>query len=625
MLSNFKFFLVKRFLGYNSARDGTNLDPRYLIRGSKNVYRKESGTIASRPGLKRRGSADTTAEGVISSFDWEASNGVFKEVRIANSKLEVESDIVESGTYVWYTLQDSLTNTRYVFDTVWDDTNKKDFLVFVRGDSNLFRWDGGIGLISSTTSNTIVFASNVLDLGFNPTSGSVVINGATYTYSGSSSATLTGVSPNPTGEADGSVVISAVVTNANTPASGFNGDFVKTIRNQLYVGSYNSRLGYISKKDDYTDYTQGTPRSPGDGEVITMDDNCRGIGVIGGEAYFAAGFSDWYRVRFNQITVGSTLTEQALVDKLELSGLEAALGHEYISNTGGFISYLSRDKQVKLLGTFTNEQQTKPATLSLPIKDELRNQTFNPVQGSTSGGELRNVGGRLYLTTVSGGTTYVHETREVLDERGQVVAERLWQPPQIWGISRIALIDGIEYGHSIANPQIYQLWDTDQWSDDSPDDEQLPYDCVMRMSYRNHQSRVALKNFDMIFYEGYMPQGTQLKGRAYIDYQGSNTLHEFDINKTTITQKLVTFFSSFLTPGLGDSSLGDNPIGQGLTDSETSQIQLPKFRKIVDVAKVDNFEYSLEVYTEDLDSRWEILAIGTNTKKSELSPTFLRG
>ena len=127
----------------------------------------------------------------------------------------------------------------------------------------------------------------------------------------------------------------------------------------------------MSKNDAYTDYTQATPRVPGDGELITLDSLARGIGVIGGEAHISAGYSDWYKVRFNQITVSTTLTEQTIVDKLELSGQEAAMGHEYISNIGGAIVYLSRGQELKLLGTFTNQQQTKPASLSLPIKDEL--------------------------------------------------------------------------------------------------------------------------------------------------------------------------------------------------------------------------------------------------------------
>ena len=370
-----------------------------------------------------------------------------------------------------------------------------------------------------------------------------------------------------------------------------------------------------------------SPRAPGDPELIFLDNLARGIGVLSGEAAISAGFSDWYKVRFNQITVSTTLTEQTIVEKLELSGLEAALGHEYITNSGGFVAYLSRDHQLKLLGNFTNQNQTKPATLSLPIETELFNADFTPVQGETSDGEVRSVGGKIYITSVTEGRTWIHETRENLDNSGQVVAERFWQPPQIWGISRIALIEGVEYGHSIAEPQIYQLWDTEQWHDDSSADEDLPYDSIMRMAYRGGadktgSNRESMVMFDMVFYEGYMPEGTELKSRIYADYQGASSSQNPIINSE---ENPATFFTGFSAPGLGDSSLGDNPLAEGLTEEEISQEQLPKFRKITDVNPVDCFEYSLEVYSETVDSRWEILDLGPAVTKSTRNATFIRG
>lgn len=633
MISNFKFNLIENFLGYNSTRDKTNLNPGFLIRGSKNMFKKESGTIASRPGLKRRGTADTTLAGVIASTEWETSLGVTIPLRVCNGKLQFESLIADGSTYVWYDLQSSLTLTRYVFDTVWDNTLKKDFLVFVRGDSSLFRWDGGIAKFVSAINNTsITLDRTASTAGFKSTGGTVTINGSTYTYTGLSGVTLTGVTGDASAQAVDSVVYEAVITNTTTPASGFENDFLKVINNQVWIGSYSSRLIYISEDDDYLDYTVPSPRAPGDPELLFLDNNARGIGSIDGEGYVSAGFSDWYRVRFSQITVGSTLTEQTIVDKLELSGKEAALSHEYISTNGAAIIYLSRSQELKALGVFTNQAKTKPVTLSLEIKEELRNQTFNQVQGTTSDGEVRVVGSKIYLTTVSGGLTFIHETREKLNESGEIVSERFWNTPMIWGISRVAVIDGVEYGHSVANPQIYQLWDTEQWYDDSPSDENMPYDCVMRMAYRNgsefnEENRFTLLFMDMWGIEGYMTQGVKLKGRIYGNYQGSTSLLELVINDTNLSNpNLVKFYTGFNSPSMGDDPLGANPLGEGLTEDELSQEQVPKFRKIKNLSVIqDCFEYSVELYTDEVNSRWEILAQGTNAAPKSINPVFLRG
>jgi hypothetical protein len=623
MLSNFNFKIIRQFRGYNSGRDKTNLDPRFAIRGSQNVYKKQSGTMAARPGLKRRGGADATVAGTKSSDEWESSIGITRPFRVSNSKLEVESDIVTSGTFVWYSLQTALTKTRFVWDTIWDNTLKKDFAVFVRGDANIFRWDGGIGIIVSTTSNTIVLNASVVSLGFATSGGDVTINGTSYNYTGSSGSTLTGVTADPTGEATGSVVISNVIPNADTPEAGFICDFIKTINNQLHVGSYASRVAHISNDADYTNYTVPATRTPGDPELLIFDNLLRGFGTFGGVLAVTAGFKDWYSVKFQQITVGATLTEQTLVDKFDTSKLDAALAHEYITNIGETLVFLSRKQEIRVLGNFKNINSPSLATLSLPIKDELFNLTFSAVQGETSGGELKSVGEKLYLTSTTDGKTFIHETRETLTETGEVSAERFWNPPQIWGISRVAVIGGVEYGHSIANPQIYQLWDTEQWSDDSPSDEDMPYTARLRMAYRNVGKRGTLLSADMAYYEGYMPEGTILKSTVFFDYQGSESLQVIPINDPE-DGEVAKFFTGFSTVGLGDSSIGNNPLGEGLTEEELSQETIPKFRRITDLSPVDAFELAIEVFSEEVDSRWEMLALGTNATSNELDPDFIR-
>jgi len=626
MISNFNFKIIRRFNGYNSGRDKTNLDPRFVIRGSQNIYKRQSGTMAVRPGLKRRGAADSTVAEVKSSFEWESSIALTRPMRVVDGNLQVESDIVTSGTLVWYTLLSSLTKTRFVFDTIWDNTAKVDFLTFVKGDANIHKWSGGIGTIVSTTATVITLNATAVSLGFDA-SGSVTINGTVYTYSGISGSTLTGVSPDVTGEANGSVVLEDVITTADKPESGFICDFIKTINNQLHVGSYASRVVHISDDADYLDYTVPSPRIPGSPELLIFDNLVRGLGVFNGVLAVTAGFRDWYSVKFQQITVSTTLTEQTIVDKFDTSELDAALSHEYITNVGDSLVYLSRKNEIRILGNFKNISRPSFATLSLPIKDELFNLTFAEVQGDTSGGELKSVSEKLYLTSVSDGKTFIHETRETLAESGEVFAERFWYPPQIWGISRIAVIGGVEFGHSIANPQIYQLWDTDQWHDDSPSDEDMPYTARLRMAYRNVGKRGTLMKMDMVYYEGYMTQGTTLRSRVFFDYQGSEITQQVPINlpeEESTLKKLAKFFTGFVTIGLGDSSPGDNPLGEGLTEDELDQERVPKFRKITDLSEVDVFEYSLEVFSDTVGSRWEMLALGTNAIRSTSKPTFIR-
>lgn len=616
MDDNYEFQLVggpnRSFEGYVSAGDRTMISPRLMVKGSKNVYIKESGTISVRPGLKRRGSADSTAAGVLAAYDWATSLGTTRNVRVANSKLEVESDIVESGTYVWYTLLDSLTNTRLIFDTWWDNTAKKDILVFCDGTSDIKNWSGAIGLLDAgtTTATVIGLTASAATLGFQSGGGTVIINGTEYTYTGTSGSTLTGAQ-DATSEADGSVVLDKPETNSNVPSSDFTVDFLKTVNNQVYYGSETSRLVYISTNSDFTDVSANSPRTVGDADILTLDENPTGIGVREGTAHISTR-SAWYVVSFNQITVGSTLTEQTIVDKIPMADEKGALRHEFITNVGNDLVYLSQDQQLHVFGSFRNINQPQFPSLSNQIEQELSDEDF-------TNGHIRAGGDFIYLTAPNNGRVWLHETRTQVNPLGNIVKKQFWHAPFIWNISRIAIIDGVEYGHSNANPQLYQLWATLQWHDDAPSGDELPYDCVAAFAYRGTRNG-SLMVMSKAYYEGYMTPGTNLNTSVVFEYKGERSVLIAPIRSDEIAPE---FYTGNVGLSLGDAILGDNPLGDSVSEEEAEQELLPKFRAIRAFTKLNVFEYQQRVYSTEADSRWELLLVGTNAKGVTDAPTFL--
>lgn len=616
-VDNFEFDLVgpvdeKPFRGYASSPDKTSISPQLMIRGSKNVYKKLSGTIAARPGLKLRGAVDATLAKVDSSWEWNTWNARCLPLRISNSKLQVESDIVASGTPIWYTLLSSLSTTRWIWDAWWDNTAKKDVLLMVDGTANLRNWSGAMALFVSATAAVITLDRAAATAGFSASGSIVLSDGSTATYSGISGSTLTGVSVDFSAKPVNTVVIEAVGSTSNfTPAgSSYAADFLRVINNRVWVGSYTSRIIYGSKTTAYTDYTQSTPRIPGDGETVTMDDVGKGIGVRQGNPWLASGTSNWYEISFSQITVGVTLSEQTKVDKKPVAILQAALGHEFIDMIGDTLVCLCQDQQVRQIGSFTDQFETKYPSLSLAIQDELKDENF-------STGHLKAIGNIIYITSPSNGRDYMLEKREDINGLGQITSEWFWHPPQIRNVSRFAVISGVVYGHSNSFPQIYQIWDTNQWHDDSPTSTTtgVAYDSYMRLAYYQGGRRQGKIGLDKVYIEGYITQGTKLYGNVYFDYQGSTGLANLDLNSTGNIET----YSGAVAPSLGDSSLGDNPLGDGLSVEANDQESLPKFRIIKGVPLTDCFEFSLEVYTQDLDSRWEVVAIGANTTMSDVN------
>lgn len=640
------------FAGYNSAGDKTTLNPNLLIRGSKNVLKTLRGTIANRPGIKVRGEIDGTAGGVKSSFEWSTNVGTTRPMRVCNGKLQVENDLRNEGEFVWEDLYEtsSLASpaanfTRFVFDTWWDNDEKTDRLVMVRGDDKILHWSGGMAMIESVTTNTItiVGTDTVAELGFATNivgEKKLIIGGAEYTYTGVSGTSFTGVTPDPllAGVSSETVVAQAVMVGDNMPIDNFKADFCKTIANQLWVGSYSSRIIYISADITvsgtlgFLNFTNTGGLVLGDPDAIIMDSPGKGIGLKDGYIVLFSGDSDVLLVTPNTslpvsqagatslTTSGGSATRNIIqrIEKKKLAGLASALGHEFIGNLGEYLIWLDQKNRLQALGTFANIQSLKPANLSLPVQKELSEDDFTD-------GHLRVIqdddGETVYITAPNNARDWMYQIRNKIDESGQILTERIWQPPQIRGVSRFAVIDGLIYGHSNAYPQIYQIWETNQYHDDHPSEEEIPYTSRAFLAYNNSGDRLALKKFDKVYFEGYMPEGTDLRAKVYYDYQGATDTRDLIISDGG--DNVADFWLGNYPPSLGDSSLGDNPLGDGIIPEGGEQELIPKFRAVNSVDPIDHFEYAVEVYSTEEDARWELICLGTNVMASPNSPTFL--
>lgn len=620
------------FRGYISSVDPTTAGAGVLIGGSQNTHKTLLGTIKVRDGLKLRGTQDATIAGITSSFEWYDSSGGILPLRVlldqsGDTKLQVESDIADGSTLVWYDLLTGQTSTRFVFDTWWNDGIQQDVLIFVLGDDNLFAWSGAIGKLLSTTMATITLTATAASQRFQLAASTLVINGTAYAYTSVSGATFSGVSPDPSAEPADSIVLEQVETTATTPQTGFDNDFIKVIGNQLHVGSYTSPLIFVSAANDFHDFSVPTPRVPGDPDFLTLDSQSRGITVQkgatdrSGNAVISGGLGDWYTVTRENITVGTTLTEQVTVIRSQTADLATALAHEFIDLLGDTIIFLDQNNQLREFGLVRNIVQPVYPLLSLDVFTELKGRDF-------TGGALRVIADQgdttVYITAPVEGIDYMYQIRQKIDEVGNLTTERLWHPPQVRNISRVALIDGVTYGYSTSNPQMYQLWDTGQYSDDSPSGDQLPYECHAIFAYISDYPRTNLIFFDKLYYEGYMSRGTTLYNNVYYEYQGSKNILTVRVNKPVDPgKKLAKFYSSTATPSLGDVSLGLIPLGEGISSSSGNNP--PKFRAMRRVQPIDVFEFALDLASYDVDSQWEILLLGANEQPTTRRPTSIMG
>jgi len=646
-MDNFNFDIISDFPGYNSSQERTNLKAGYLVRGSQNVYRRHSGTIASRPGLKLRGVIDSTDAGVVAEFVYNTSQGRTLPLRVCNNKLQVEFELV------WYDLVETstlaspaATLTRFVFSPWWEVDEQKDRLVMVRGDTNALHWSGGIARIASATVDTITKSGTETweGLGFASSIAAekkIVISGVEYTYTGGSdTTTLTGVTPDPSAIVADTIAIQPVFVQTlvdEIADDDFVADFLAVIGNQMCYGSYTSKIIHISN-----DVTSGgrvgfsnllntaNDQVIGEADFAVLDDVANGMITRNGKLYVSAGSSDWYEVSpntvppvaipfYHDVPASSEAYVITEVKKRKGSGLAGLLAHEFACIVGDNIFYVSKDNQLRVVGTFTQIEGTNFPVVSQSIYKELQDEDFTD-------GHIKSSGDTVYITAPTSGRHWMYQIKEDVDGVGQITAQRTWQPPQVAGISRFSEIDGILYGHSNHFPQLYQIWDTNQWHDDDPSEEDISYTCVARFSYMHTPTskggidRVGLSKFDRIYYEGLIANGSILYGKAYLDYKGATDIQDFEIN--TIDSP-ATFFLGGQVSGIGTDSLGVNPLGDGIVEESSDQATLSKFRAICQAVPKDAFEYELEVYSVDLESRWELIALGVNLASSENNPTFI--
>jgi len=599
---------ITNFIGYNSSYDKTKVNEAMFVRGSQNVYKNINGNIVNRPGQKRRGEANSALSGVSSEYIWTTSWGETLPVWVADEKLQVEID------EIWYTIASSLTETRYVFDTWWDNTLKKDKLIFVNGNDYIQSWAGGAAIIASSTATTITKtgSSTWIENHFEGTTGNVVINGTTYAYTGGTgTTTLTGVSPTPVGEANGSTVLSPVITNSSKPAAGFSSDFIKVVNNRAFVGSYTSRLVYISSSTDFTNFTIPGSIIPGSPNLLTLDGVGKGISIRKGNAHVSFGTNGWVGVTFPTYTNSSgVLLEQITPNLLPVQSLGAAYSHEMIDTVGDNVVYLAQDQQIRYLGDTNNSFTTVYPSLSQEILSEMQDEDF-------TGGGLNCIADFTYITAPNSGKTYLYQVRQSISPDGQVFAERLWHSPFIWNASRIDEIDGQIVAFSNANPQVYYVWDTNQYYDDSPSDEEIPYTSTLAFAYRTENKRYSLKLFDKVYTEGYLTPGTTLNLEVNYNFNGAGGQLSTVINSSALPAYLFQTSAG----SLGDIPLGDAPLGDILVEGEMTD--LVKFRNIKSLGLKDCFEYQLIYSSENVNDQWQILATGTNTKLSDENPQFL--
>lgn len=428
----------------------------------------------------------------------------------------------------------------------------------------------------------------------------VLINGIEYAYTGGeSTGTLTGLTGLKTGGGSvnpGDLVFQAIGEATPGTLAGFKCERISVLYNYVFIGSTRSRVVYISKSSDYTDFGYSTPRKTGEGFLLTLDSVVSAFVSSQDVMYISCARDDWYKITFalSQTTSGG---EDITVVKEKSAPGQAALDQGSVVSIKNAVAYLSFEPTVDTLGRveFIDSPQ------AIPISDDIRADL------------------EAYDLTGAHGLYWRRNLMFVLPAEGIMIMfdERwgYWQPPQLLPLGRLALID-IEgdgnlvlCGHSSVCNESYRLFDG--FSDNG-----ATFKTVMAFGYENNGARFTYKQFDEAATELYMSVNTVVKNEIRYDYKGATDVRSFDIDGADDS---IRFEPRVAAGPLGEAPLGSEPLGSVQDEFD----DLAKYRVIDTTTVEDYFERQRVFSCDSPDQRWEIIAYGENLTLSDSLPTTI--
>ena len=612
IVSNYK-------LGYRNREDVTNLQPGVLITGSQNVLTNVSERVQIRKGYALDGATSVVGSAILSSFDWVTRGNGERHLRAGfltnagnDGKLQFRYVAPGTGAVTWMDLLTGLTSVSYNFTQFWDTTESLRVALFVNGASEITEWNGAYTELLSSTANTLTKAGDTwVDSGFYVAgTRSVVINGTTYTYTGGENTnTLTGVTPDPSGEAVGSIVVQSVRVTNNSAMTGitatFKNNLISVMNNQIFLGSLTSSVMWLSKVNDYKDYSSSTTRQIGEGGSLILDFNLVAFNVAGNQdlptMYVSAGQDIWYKITFTDLVSVVGASGQSLgAVPIKTGKRQGAQSQAMVSNMKNNTIAVSFEPTIDVMGVMENFfTQIQTQNISDSIKLDVDQYDF-------TNGSIFYHRYYIYVAVPNEGLVLVFN-----------VATGSWEAPQTLPISRFYIVEGELYGHSCNTSESYQLF-TGFADRVYPGFIGSPILAKWVFSYQNFGTRTYMKKANVFYIEGYINANTQATAEITYELDGCASTRTFTIDGSD-TQIVC------IPPGLGE--LGKQSLGKqklGGTSPTSIQNLPPKFRALKTFQNKDFFECSISFEVLGINNRLELLAFGLNASSSTQEPVSIK-
>lgn len=480
---------------------------------------------------------------------------------------------------------------------------------FDNGVDDWQTFNGAYTTLEASTINTLVKPAGTTwadELFYTTnTPRAVVINGNTYTYTGGESTqTLTGVSPDPTGEPNGSLVVQSPQDMDAPP------DVSKVIaahdgrlhaRSDIEMSVWN-----YSKLDDPENWTTGSL----DGDGGTKD-------VEMGGPIVAFGKLNQVMLAFKQRII-KTLSFVQSGDRVDIPRYTTLIQTDDKSTTLGATNqrstfstpygmvFVTPDKRLILLTGVTDNDQPQYLVLSDPIQPIFNRGVHDDATGIC----VDNV---IYYAFKSSVSATYNDTvirgdmsRQSVDSLNRILPIR-WDTPTVgWAVKDWTAVYNEDTGkhevhwHSALNSNSYRV--IEQKADNT-----APYTCTIRTWSETFDAPTRYKEMDRVWCELRMSTNTNVLLTILYDENGVTGQDTHTLSGTdTQAQFQVTQFNPF----------GFNPFGSQVFGSEPEATELPLYRFEVPLSgNIKFFNVSLQFSTDDPGQDFQIVRFGYRLKR----------
>lgn len=601
-----------KFSGFRNDNDASQLRGSFVV--GQNVKFSGNGLPATRDGYEVMGTEASDVTPVQRAWTFETRGGDIFELKSYATSVYYW---LQGTSTEWALLKSGFTTTlEFGYGNI-GEAGGEFHSFFCNGTDDWQQFNGANAVISSTTANSITKTGSGTWTASGFYAGSanafVIIGSTVYNYTGGEgTTTLTGVTPNPTGEANGSLVVqSPRALDGTAPTAdlaNFVGRVIEAHDGRLHVGlsSRQSTWNY-SKLNNPDDFTTGSSDGDGGTKDIEFSGGVTAFGKLNNAILC-------YKKRnikmLNYVQSGSLIDVPKYTTLVPADDKSTTIGavnqRSTFSTPYGMVS-VTTDKRMILLTGVTQNEQPQYVVLSTPIQSIFD----DGVHDDASGICVNNIVWYAFKSDIN--STYNDVvvrgdlTQQSTDSEGRTTPI-LWDTPYVgWNVKDWTAVYNATDGetevhwHSSISSNSYRV--TPLSNTDNPQSGQDgSFTTTIRSWAEQFGAPHKQKRITNGFIEVRMSENTEMTATLLYDEDGTTQQTEKTLSGSSADHKFTKVtYNPFGASAFGSVQFGSNPAAD----------DLPRYRYFLEInPNIYFFNVSLQLSTSGAAQNWEIVRWG---------------